>query len=40
MEGTLSDAQREKLLEIADKRSVHRILTSEAIIEDLTLARS
>jgi putative redox protein len=40
LEGDLDDAQREKLLEIADKCPVHRTLTSETIIEDLTPARS
>ncbi len=39
VEGDLSDAQREKLLEIADKCPVHRTLTSETVIEDLTPAR-
>jgi putative redox protein len=36
----LSDEQREKLLEIADKCPVHRTLTSETIIEDRTPALS
>ncbi len=40
LEGALSDAQREKLLGIADKCPVHRTLTSETIVEDLTTARS
>lgn len=40
IEGDLSDAQREKLLEIADKCPVHRTLTSETVIEDRTPARS
>lgn len=36
----LTDAQRAKLLEIADKCPVHRTLTTETIIEGLTAARS
>ena len=36
----LSDAQRQKLIEIADKCPVHRTLTSETIIEDRTPART
>jgi putative redox protein len=40
VEGDLTDTQREKLLEIADKCPVHRTLTSETVIEDLTPARS
>lgn len=40
VEGDLSGAQREKLLEIADKCPVHRTLTTETIIEDLTPVRS
>jgi putative redox protein len=34
IEGDLSDEQREKLLEIADKCPVHRTLRSETIIEE------
>jgi len=33
MQGDLSDAQRAKLLEIADKCPVHRTLTSEMVIQ-------
>lgn len=40
VEGDLSVAQRDKLLEIADKCPVHRTLTSETVIENLTPART
>ena len=40
VQGDLTDTQREKLLEIADKCPVHRTLTSETVIEDFTSARS
>lgn len=40
LEGDLSEEQREKLLEIADKCPVHRTLTSETIIEDRTPAQA
>lgn len=40
LEGDLDAAQREKLLEIADKCPVHRTLTSEVKIETELLARS
>ena len=40
IEGDLTDEQREKLLEIADKCPVHRTLTSETVIEDRIPARS
>jgi putative redox protein len=40
MEGALSANQREKLMEIANKCPVHRTLTSETVIEDLTPARN
>ena len=40
LEGDLSEEQREKLLEIADKCPVHRTLTSETIIEDRIPSRS
>ena len=40
IKGDLSDEQRKKLLEIADKCPVHRTLTSETIIEDRTPART
>lgn len=40
IEGDLSDEQREKLMEIADKCPVHRTLTSETVIEDRTPARA
>ncbi|CAN5839053.1 OsmC family protein [soil metagenome] len=40
VEGDLSDEQRTKLLDIAEKCPVHRTLTSETIIEDLTPTRA
>ncbi len=40
LEGDLSDEQREKLLEIADKCPVHRTLRSETIIEEPASAAS
>jgi putative redox protein len=39
IEGDLSDEQHDKLLEIAGKCPIHRTLTSETVIEDLTPAR-
>ena len=40
VEGDLTNEQREKLLQIADKCPVHRTLTSETVIEDRIPARS
>lgn len=40
LEGDLSDEQREKLVEIANKCPVHRTLTSETIIEDRSPVKS